>query len=69
MTEPSKPADRPPKSPCISVCVLDDNDVCTGCYRTGEEIMNWFMADDGEKRAILAACSQRRAAASRVRLL
>lgn len=69
MTDPSEPGNRPPKSPCISVCVLDDGDVCTGCYRTGEEIMNWFMADDSEKRTILAACSRRRAAASGVRLL
>lgn len=58
-----------PESPCISVCVLDDQDVCTGCYRTGDDIMNWFMASDDEKRDILKACRERRDAAMPVRLL
>ena len=41
-----------PKSPCISVCVLDDDDVCLGCYRSADEITDWFMASDEEKRAV-----------------
>ena len=57
-----------PKSPCISVCALDDNDVCIGCYRTGQEITDWFMADNARKQAILDACAERRKQASIITL-
>lgn len=42
-----------PKSPCISICVLDDQDVCQGCFRTGSEITDWFMASPDGKRQII----------------
>lgn len=29
------------KSPCIRVCELDENDVCKGCGRSLEQILNW----------------------------
>ena len=48
------------KSPCVAVCALDEDDVCLGCYRTGAEITDWFMADDRRKREILASAAQRR---------
>ena len=50
----------PVKSPCIEVCSLNDSDVCIGCYRTANEIIEWFSADDQRKREILAAVSERR---------
>tara|TARA_S200000501_G_C20859112_1_gene758970 strand:+ start:2759 stop:2965 length:207 start_codon:yes stop_codon:yes gene_type:complete len=28
-------------SPCVSICQLDDNQICKGCLRTIEEIINW----------------------------
>ena len=49
-----------PESPCISICSLDQNDVCEGCFRTGNEIIDWFTADDDRKREILEASTQRR---------
>ena len=49
-----------PQSPCISICSLDKDDVCEGCFRTGDEIMDWFTADDDRKRDILEASTQRR---------
>lgn len=49
-----------PESPCISICSLDQSDVCEGCYRTGNEIVDWFTADDERKREILEASTQRR---------
>ena len=58
MTEPPQPV----KSPCIEVCALNDQDVCIGCYRTANEIIEWFSASDERKRAILAAVNERRAA-------
>ena len=63
MSEPS------PESPCISICALDENDICMGCYRSAQEITDWFMASDEEKRQILVRVRERRDAASTVRLL
>ena len=51
---------NPPESPCISICSLDKNDVCEGCFRTGNEIVDWFTADDDRKREILEASTKRR---------
>lgn len=50
----------PVKSPCIEVCSLNDRDVCIGCYRTANEIIEWFSASDQRKREILVAVSERR---------
>jgi predicted Fe-S protein YdhL (DUF1289 family) len=47
-------------SPCISVCLLDEQDICLGCYRSAEEITDWFMASPAEKRAILQRARDRR---------
>ena len=51
---------QPVKSPCIEVCSLNNEDVCIGCYRTANEIIEWFSALDERKREILAAIDQRR---------
>jgi predicted Fe-S protein YdhL (DUF1289 family) len=48
------------KSPCISVCVLNDADVCTGCYRHSSEIVDWLVFNEEEKREVLVRCGQRR---------
>ena len=42
-----------PESPCISVCLLDDKDICVGCYRSADEITDWFLADAAGRRDIL----------------
>ena len=52
-------SEEEPKSPCISVCVLDEGDICQGCFRNAAEITDWFMASTAEKRAILQAARQR----------
>jgi predicted Fe-S protein YdhL (DUF1289 family) len=62
----SKPS---PQSPCISVCALDENDICMGCYRSAEEITDWFMASDEEKYRILERVRERREADGGIRLL
>ena len=63
MSQPS------PQSPCISVCALDENDICMGCYRSAEEITDWFMASDEEKIRILQRVRERREADGGARLL
>jgi predicted Fe-S protein YdhL (DUF1289 family) len=40
-------------SPCVSICALDENDVCIGCQRTGDEITQWSRLSDEERRAVL----------------
>lgn len=58
-----------PSSPCISVCLLDENDICQGCYRSANEITGWFMADAREKKEILQRSRQRLKESNPIRLL
>ena len=48
-----------PQSPCISICALDQNDVCEGAFAR-DEIVDWFTANDARKREILEASERRR---------
>ncbi|HIB67669.1 MAG TPA: DUF1289 domain-containing protein, partial [Phycisphaerales bacterium] len=41
------------RSPCVSVCALDENDVCIGCHRTSDEILHWTRMTDDERREVL----------------
>jgi predicted Fe-S protein YdhL (DUF1289 family) len=65
---------RPPKplysnisdavpSPCVSLCKLDDERVCVGCFRHVEDIREWRSADDDRRREIRLRAEQRRALA------
>ncbi|MCB1845869.1 MAG: DUF1289 domain-containing protein [Halieaceae bacterium] len=55
--------DDEPLSPCISVCLLDEQDICVGCFRSAAEVTDWFMASAEEKREILRRTEERRQAA------
>ena len=47
-------------SPCIAVCKMDAaSQLCIGCYRTLDEIARWSRMDDGAKRAVWSAITQR----------
>ncbi|WP_155517391.1 DUF1289 domain-containing protein, partial [Pseudomonas amygdali] len=35
------PIEKPVRSPCVSICALDEQDICTGCQRTVNEITRW----------------------------
>ncbi|HAB02799.1 MAG TPA: DUF1289 domain-containing protein [Pseudomonas sp.] len=48
-------------SPCISVCRLDEQRVCTGCHRHVEHIREWRSADDERRRQILREAEALRA--------
>ncbi len=61
-------SDPEPRSPCTSVCVLDKNDICTGCYRSADEITDWFMASAEQKHEVLRRARERRQASSTLRL-
>jgi len=40
------------ESPCVSICRYD-NEVCRGCGRTVDEVVNWYDMTDDEKQAVL----------------
>ena len=62
-------SDQDPQSPCVSICVLDEQDICQGCYRSAVEITDWFMSSAERKRDILALAEERRDASSSFRVL
>lgn len=44
----------PIKSPCISICTLDEHTgLCKGCWRNTTEIGAWLTMSDAEKQAVL----------------
>ena len=45
--------EKPLKSPCVSICVLNDDDVCVGCFRTGNEISHWGGYSNEQRREVL----------------
>ena len=49
-----------PQSPCISVCYLDEQEICQGCFRSADEIADWLMVSAQQKREILARAEERR---------
>lgn len=51
--------EKPVSSPCISVCALDDKDVCTGCYRNLQEIGEWSSMTNSRKREVILLAHQR----------
>lgn len=46
-------------SPCVSICALDGNDLCVGCYRTGDEIMRWSQMSNEQRREVLKKVAER----------
>ena len=48
------------QSPCIRNCCLDKNDVCLGCYRSLDDILQWSLVDDEGKKCILLSAEKRR---------
>ncbi|MHA6163922.1 DUF1289 domain-containing protein [Pseudomonas sichuanensis] len=58
-----KTDERPVASPCVSICALDEQDICTGCQRTVSEITRWGRMDNQERREVLKRCHERAAAA------
>ncbi|SEI11328.1 DUF1289 domain-containing protein [Pseudomonas fuscovaginae UPB0736] len=55
--------ERPVASPCVSICALDEQDICTGCQRTAGEISRWGRMDNAERRDVLGRCHERAKAA------
>lgn len=53
-------------SPCVAICALDADDICVGCYRSGEEISEWGAMKAPERRKVLANVREREKASGNV---
>ncbi|KJH83460.1 DUF1289 domain-containing protein [Pseudomonas sp. KSR10] len=51
--------EKPVASPCVSICALDEDDLCTGCQRSIDEIRRWSRMDNQERRQVLLRCHDR----------
>lgn len=47
-------------SPCIRNCCLDKNDICLGCFRSLEEIIQWTQIDEQTRQSFLANAKMRK---------
>jgi len=47
-------------SPCVRNCCLNDDNICLGCFRSIDEIMQWSKIDEAEKQRIIKLCHTRR---------
>ena len=43
------------KTPCVKICKLIDS-VCIGCGRTQDQIREWTIYTDEERRKIMEEC-------------
>jgi uncharacterized protein len=53
------PESKEVESPCIFVCAMVDG-LCSGCYRTSEEIKKWCLYSEAEKQEVVDALEKRR---------
>ena len=48
------------ESPCVKVCVVHPTErICTGCFRTIDEIAGWSLMSAAERRAVIAELPER----------
>ena len=55
----SNTQEKPVASPCVSLCALDEDDLCVGCQRSADEIRRWGLMSNEERREVLQRCSER----------
>ncbi len=49
------------ESPCVQICVVHQTErICTGCYRTIDEISRWSKMDSSERAEIMADLPDRK---------
>lgn len=58
--DPSFLPSSDPVSPCVGVCVINpQTQLCEGCFRTLDEIANWWDYAPEQKRTVLAELDDR----------
>ncbi|MEQ5837737.1 DUF1289 domain-containing protein [Marinobacter sp. R17] len=50
---------KPVRSPCVSVCALDEDDICVGCQRSADEITRWSGMTNDERRDVMRLVARR----------
>ena len=40
-------------SPCVGICQYNSEEICTGCFRTAEEISQWVTISSDEREKIM----------------
>lgn len=49
------------ESPCNDMCLLDaDTNMCKECFRTIDEIIDWYSLSDSEKKIIISRIGKRK---------
>lgn len=46
-------------SPCVSICSMNSDDLCIGCYRTAREIREWLLMEDDERLVVIEKAGER----------
>ena len=46
-------------SPCVGVCQYNNEEVCSGCFRTVEEISQWTKISEEEREKIMSQLDDR----------
>ena len=47
-------------TPCVKICIIDDDGLCVGCARTLDESAGWGTLSDERRRAVMMALPSRR---------
>jgi predicted Fe-S protein YdhL (DUF1289 family) len=47
------------KSPCTRHCTLNEDDICVGCFRSLNDILNWQTSSNQEKADIVEKALKR----------
>ncbi|WP_299635939.1 DUF1289 domain-containing protein [uncultured Ruegeria sp.] len=56
------------ESPCVQICVVHPTErICTGCYRTIDEITRWSKMDSSERTEIMENLPTRKSRLSKRR--
>ena len=47
-------------SPCVGICSVDDlSGLCVGCFRTMDEISQWWDMNDAERNKVMSQLADR----------
>lgn len=55
----AKDAEDTIKSPCTRHCTLNEDDICVGCFRSLNDILNWQTSSNQEKADIVEKALKR----------
>lgn len=55
----AEPQDLDVASPCTGVCRVDGDNMCVGCGRLIDEIVEWSRASEARRRVIVRLAAER----------